>query len=150
VPAGAAPAAGAPLPFPASAGPGPRLLVRPVLPLTPSETTTWTAPPPIPPQLGVKALWLLGLERRAPELVSAASTAAPQLAGDFDSLAARVARALGGCNPQVRSDLMASSAYLSCVDLSAVSGRHHVSSPALDASPAPGDAFDEDLCPVPA
>lgn len=89
-------------------------------------------------QLALKALAKLEAEGasipRNPEhpLLSAdsfldgAAAAVPGMADDMRGLARRLGRQLGGCNPDSRRRLLAQrDEYMSCVDLSFVSGQHH-------------------------
>jgi hypothetical protein len=90
-------------------------------------------------QLAVKALWKQGQEAGVPAFISAASERLPSMASDFGHLAERVEAQLtggawceGGASADgLREEMLASHRWLSCIDLQAVDGRHHKSSPGL-------------------
>ncbi|KIZ03165.1 hypothetical protein MNEG_4799 [Monoraphidium neglectum] len=89
--------------------------------------------------LAVKALWKQGQEAGVPAFISAASERLPSMASDFGHLAERVEAQLtggawceGGASADgLREEMLASHRWLSCIDLQAVDGRHHKSSPGL-------------------
>lgn len=66
------------------------------------------------------------------------------MAADFESLAARVESQLHACGPAAAAELLASRRWLSCIDLAAVSGRHHSGSPGLGGA----DPLEDGLCAV--